>query len=56
LLALLEGPQWIFIRDDYIAGRAIANVIAILVLFVLGLWQLRFQDDRLPAHAGQPSS
>jgi hypothetical protein len=56
LLALLEGPQWIFIRDDYIAGRAFARVIAILVLFALGLWQLRFQDDRLPAHAGQPSS
>lgn len=55
LLASLEGPHWMLMKDDYVAGRTAANVISIFVFFVLGLWQLRFQDPRLPARASQPT-
>jgi hypothetical protein len=48
LVAFLSGPHWGLIHGDFYAARAIANITSILVLFVLGLWQLKHQDGRLP--------
>lgn len=44
LLASLQGAHWYFMRDDYVTARSLANAISSLVLFGLGLWQLRFRD------------
>ncbi len=48
LLAFLNGPHWRLVHGDIYAAHAIANTASIVVLYVLGLWQLRFQDGRLP--------
>lgn len=48
-LTFLEGPHWSFLNSDNQAIREIAYVTSIIILFFLGLWQLRFQDDHLPA-------
>lgn len=48
LLAFLDGPHWTLIYDDGRAVHEIPYVTSVIVLFLLGLWQLRFQDGRLP--------
>jgi hypothetical protein len=48
LLAFLEGPHWRLLEGDFYAEHAVVMVIAIAVLYFIGLWQLRFQDGRLP--------
>jgi len=50
LIASLQGPHWSLLRDNYVAGRTIASMSSAVLLFALGLWQLRFQDDRLPGY------
>jgi len=47
-LAFLDGPHWGLVAGDFHAAHAFVMFISVVVLFVLGLWQLRFQDGRLP--------
>jgi hypothetical protein len=48
LLLLLEGPLGGWLADDPVLAANRACVVAALILFGVGLWQLRFQDARLP--------
>jgi hypothetical protein len=48
LLAFLDGPHWHLFQGDIYVAHAITNTVSTLVLLALGLWQLRFQDGRLP--------
>jgi len=48
-LSYLEGPHWRLIHRDFFTAHAITYIASIVILFVVGLWQLRFPDDRLPA-------
>lgn len=48
LLLLLQGPLAESLADDPVLAANRACVIAALILFGLGLWQLCFQDGRLP--------
>jgi len=50
-LSYLEGPHWRLIHSDFYTAHAITNIASVLILFAVGLWQLRFPDDRLPARA-----
>jgi len=43
LLAFLDGPHWTLFYDDAYAIHAIPSIVSIAVLFLLGLWQLRFR-------------
>ena len=51
-IAFLNGPHWSLIEDHYPAGHTIAQMSSVVLLYALGLWQLRFQDDRLPVQGG----
>lgn len=48
LLALIDGPHWSMFHGDIYAAHAITNTASTMVLLVVGLWQLRFQDECLP--------
>lgn len=50
-LTFLEGPHWSFLYHNNLATPEIAYVTSIVILFLLGLWQLRFQDGHLPTRA-----
>lgn len=49
LLLLLQGPLAEALAADPALAANRASVIAVVILFGLGLWQLCFQDGRLPA-------
>jgi hypothetical protein len=49
LLLLLQGPLAEVLAADPALAANRAAVIAVVILFGLGLWQLCFQDGRLPA-------
>ena len=49
LLLLLQGPLAETLAADPALAANRASVIAVVILFGLGLWQLCFQDGRLPA-------
>jgi hypothetical protein len=49
LLLLLQGPLAESLAADPVLAANRACVVAALILFGLGLWQLCFQDGRLPA-------
>ena len=46
LLAFLNGPHWYLFSGEYHLVRGGGNVVALLILYVLGLWQLWFRNDR----------
>jgi hypothetical protein len=49
LLAFLNGPHWQLIAGDDVRGvHAKVMAASFIVLYLTGLWQLRFQDGRLP--------
>jgi hypothetical protein len=50
-LVLLDGPHWSLVDGDFFAAHATAMFTSIVILYFLGLWQLRFQDGRLPVRA-----
>lgn len=53
MLLLLQGPLSEWLAADPVLAVNRAGVVAVLILFALGLWQLRFQDG-LPRSAGSP--
>jgi hypothetical protein len=50
-MAFLNGPHWTLIESDIYDTHAIVMFVSAATLYGLGLWQLRFQDGRLPVKA-----
>lgn len=51
LLLVLDGPVARLFASDPAASSNLANTFAASILFLLGLWQLRFQDARVRGYS-----
>lgn len=55
-VTFLNGPHWRAMFDgDINEAHAGVMFVSIILLYVIGLWQLRFQDGRLPGRTIEPA-